>query len=155
MSEHRSIIRRGNHFIAGDDGNWILIDGPLFRLFEQSKERNIRQLIFDELVATTNPTTAECVPIQFEYQEWHRCRWHPGCELTKERLRGWVKKKQLRPITSAYLGPEIGRRPELDECDVDWIWRTMYQERLLRPRIKTGYRLLPDGKLPTNQGFWE
>ena len=128
---HRSIVRGDNHFVSGDDGVWVLIDGPLYAALCQGSEGVVRLPVFGELSPLSE---SECVDLTgfCDWQEWGRCKWHPGSALTRHRL-------------GRHMGVPPGEYPD---ASVDWIWKHIWQAEVVRPRLRRGWRLLPDGRLP-------
>jgi hypothetical protein len=135
---HDSFIRRGNHFIcmfnhaSGDEWNWVLIDGPWYDYLTGLSGHGKRWRV--DLIVPKMPNLSVrsigSPPRFFDVETitWEAIRWHPGSLVSRARAEELMIKKGhtwLRALT-------IARK-----------W-----EDLLRRRTRTGWRLLPDGKLP-------
>lgn len=70
MSEYRSIVRDGNHFIWLDGKGWVLIDGPWFRVMQD----------YDNRVFKAPQPKPGRVPSGRgrNYLEWERVYWQHG-----------------------------------------------------------------------------
>ena len=124
-----SIVRRGNHFIRLEN-EWCLIDGPWFDYLERLSNGSsvpVRLAYFGESPCifvdrmTADEMYEHISTSNIQEVEWLPKQWHPGV-IDPWKGKAWATAREL------YL-------------------HDRWHEWLVR-RTRTGYTLLPDGKLP-------
>jgi len=144
-----TIVRQGNHFISGADGVWVLIEGPLHEALlgmRPGADHVTRLAIYPELVAIDDPLAVACY-VNFEYQDWQRCRWQPGHELRYGRLFGWVKRREDERLQRETGRTDVVCRKETVTHLTKDYWLPVRWLPVVRARMRTGFKLV-DGSLP-------
>ena len=124
---NRSVVRRGNHFIRLEN-EWCLIDGPWFSYLERLSNGSsmpVRLPYFGASDVIVREMTADEMyehlsSSNIQEVEWMPKRWYPGF------VNPWRFRREIDPEP-----PMLNR------------WNAW-----MAGRIKTGYILLPDGRLP-------
>lgn len=128
-----SIVRRGNHFIHLDGCGWVLIDGPWYKQLEGYIDRPymIMHSLKPVSIAMIDPSEPYPDTIETKEVTWERVKWHSGFGLHFYCT--------YNSIVVEYKGHLIGFKG----VRIEERW-----QKCLSHRLRLGWRMLPDGKLP-------